>query len=238
MNYDHPELASRLASEYVLGTLRGPARIRFQRLLLTRPLLRSEVMRWEQRLGSWGTLLEVDAELPEAVWTGIRSRIDKAPAAVPVVAPRRGWRWPAALVAGLMVVMLVGRMLPTREISSAPVAVLKTANGEPRWIVSMTHDQLRLASLKGMPAFPADSSTELWVLPTHGKTPRSLGVIRLDEGQASLPLSDAQRALLASAAALAVSLEPPGGSPTGSPTGPVVLTASLPPTAIKAAERT
>ena len=30
MNYQRPELIDRLASEYVLGTLRGPARQRFE----------------------------------------------------------------------------------------------------------------------------------------------------------------------------------------------------------------
>lgn len=33
MNYRNPERIDRLAAEYALGTLRGPARRRFERLL-------------------------------------------------------------------------------------------------------------------------------------------------------------------------------------------------------------
>jgi anti-sigma-K factor RskA len=42
-------------------------------------------------------------------------------------------------------------------------------------------------------------------------------------------LTAAQRAALAGAKQLAVSLEPPGGSPTGLPTGPVLHVAALAP---------
>lgn len=243
MNYDNPELASRLASEYVLGTLRGPALVRFQRLLLTSPVLRAEVLRWEQRLGSWGTLIGDDAQLPEAVWERIRSRIGTEPAVTPVAMPRSSWRWPAALAAGLLAFVLAGRLLPVQRTApqqtpSTPVAVLKTSEGEPRWVISVTRDQLLLASIKGTPAFPADRSPELWALPRQGTRPQSLGVISLHDGQASIQLDARRRQLMANAAALAISLEPPGGSRTGSPTGPVVLTSPLSPTAFKAAEQT
>jgi len=48
-----------------------------------------------------------------------------------------------------------------------------------------------------------------------------------EAGQLEHKLSDAQRAALSGAAQLAVSLEPPGGSPTGAPTGPVLYVAPL-----------
>ena len=50
MNYDRPELRDRLAAEYVLGTLRGRARRRYQRLLRDDLVTRVDVTRWEQRL--------------------------------------------------------------------------------------------------------------------------------------------------------------------------------------------
>ena len=50
MNYVRPEVADRLASEYVLGTLQGGARRRFEALLPAHPMLRQAVTRWNDRL--------------------------------------------------------------------------------------------------------------------------------------------------------------------------------------------
>ena len=58
--------------------------------------------------------------------------------------------------------------------------------------------------------------TEL-LLPTGGAPPVSLGLIPAT-GNAALPLSAQALAVLAQSSALAVSLEPAGGSPTGQPT--------------------
>jgi len=47
MNYDQPELLDRLAAEYALGTLRGPARRRFERLCVQSSAARLRLHRWE-----------------------------------------------------------------------------------------------------------------------------------------------------------------------------------------------
>ena len=49
-SYRNPELRDRLAAEYVLGTLRGRARARFQSLLRYDPGLRRFVAEWEARI--------------------------------------------------------------------------------------------------------------------------------------------------------------------------------------------
>ena len=50
MDYGRPELADRLAAAYVAGTLRGPARRRFEALLPAHPMLRGAVRDWQARL--------------------------------------------------------------------------------------------------------------------------------------------------------------------------------------------
>ena len=50
MNYADPELRERLAADYALGTLRGPARKRFERLLADDAGLADLVEDWELRL--------------------------------------------------------------------------------------------------------------------------------------------------------------------------------------------
>ena len=49
MDYGKPALADALAAEYVAGTLRGPARRRFEALRPSHPALEAAVQRWQAR---------------------------------------------------------------------------------------------------------------------------------------------------------------------------------------------
>src|SRR5437870_5085887 len=74
MDYSRSELADRLAADYVAGTLRGPARRRFESLLPAHPLLRQAVREWQTRL--MPLTVSVDPEKPPAaVWQRIEARI-------------------------------------------------------------------------------------------------------------------------------------------------------------------
>jgi len=73
-SYNNPQLRDKLAAEYVVGTLRGHARARFQALLRYDPGLRRIVAEWEARL----TPLTVAAggiEPPARVWQAVVKRI-------------------------------------------------------------------------------------------------------------------------------------------------------------------
>jgi anti-sigma-K factor RskA len=72
---------------------------------------------------------------------------------------------------------------------------------------------------------PSDRARELWALP-EGSAPVSLGLMPAT-GAVRLALNDRQRSALAAATNVAVSDEPPGGSPTGAPTGAVLYVATL-----------
>jgi len=66
---------------------------------------------------------------------------------------------------------------------------------------------------------------ELWALP-EGRDPRSLGLISAS-GVARIALAGPADLALRQVPALAVSLEPAGGSPTGKPTGPVLYSGGV-----------
>ncbi len=84
--------------------------------------------------------------------------------------------------------------------------------------------QLVLAVAGDMPADPKHAH-ELWVIPPNGK-PRSLGTMGSGK-QMHMRLAETLATLLQQGATIAISVEPPGGSPTGAPTGPVVASGSL-----------
>ncbi len=230
MNYRNPQLRDLLAGEYVLGTLRGAARRRFERLLQTDLELQDRVTDWENRL-----LPLSDSTPPvtpgEHVWPRIAAAV-AGPARAPVpgfwqrLAVWRGMAIGAALTSAILaVLLLVPALRPPPGPGLDAVAVINDAQAQPLWLLRVdTAQRVLEVEVLRRAALPAGKVHELWLLPGGAQAPVSLGL--LPESDAGvLPIDDPQRLL--AAAGLAVSLEPAGGSPTGAPTGPVLYQASL-----------
>ena len=105
------------------------------------------------------------------------------------------------------------------------VAVVDAGGHRPALIaeVDTNTGQITVRSLAA--ETPAGRSLELWHV-AEGQAPRSLGV--LQAGADRQTIDDAIAAGPAGGL-LAVSVEPPGGSPSGAPTGPIVYTGELVP---------
>jgi anti-sigma-K factor RskA len=223
MKPDNPELVDRLAAEYVLGTLRGPARRRFERWRASTPHVDQRCRYWEEHLMHVAKGLK-PVQPPAHVWSAIRRRLNLTPHR----SPRRGARsW--ALAASILIVaglagLLYWRSLPA--VRATAVATLSAKSGDAIWQVEVfgTANRLVVQTAK-LTARPDGHDYELWALPKGGN-PVSLGVLPA-EGTSTRALSAIQKAALASSNQLAVSIEPPGGSPTGQPTGAVVFVAPL-----------
>lgn len=221
MRPDDPEVMDRLAAEYVLGTLRGRARRRFERWRSVSRLVDERAAFWEDRL--LGLAKGTAPVTPPAhVWEGIRRRLG--------FGARRMSRARAyAIAASIALVLILGGLLywqtfgPQRP---TQVADISAAAGPRVWTVEIygrtAHLNVRAGTL---PPTPAGRDYELWALPAGGM-PVSLGVLPRS-GSAQRTLTDAQRRALARTPQLAVSVEPTGGSPTGQPTGAIVFVAPL-----------
>jgi anti-sigma-K factor RskA len=105
-------------------------------------------------------------------------------------------------------------------------AVFADGQGRPVWILEARLPEGRIA-LRALAAAapPPERAYELWMLPAGGQAV-SLGLLPAS-GTAELRLTGDLGLRLQTAAGLAVSVEPAGGSPTGQPTGPVVYQAAL-----------
>jgi len=77
MRYDQPRLRDKLAAEYVLGTMTGRVRARFQRLFRYDATLRRDVTAWETRLAPLADLTSA-VNPPARVWRAITARIGSA----------------------------------------------------------------------------------------------------------------------------------------------------------------
>jgi anti-sigma-K factor RskA len=218
-----PELVDRLASEYVLGTLRGPARRRFERWRADTPHVDERCRYWEDNLMHLAQGLK-PVQPPAHVWSAIRRRLNLTPQR-----PARRWAMQWALAASVVLVaglagLLYWRSLPAPRATA--VATIAAKTGEALWQVEVFGPTNRLVvQVSKLSARPSGRDYELWALPKGGN-PVSLGILPAS-GTSTRPLTAIQKAALANASQVAVSIEPPGGSPTGQPTGDVVFVAPL-----------
>ena len=242
MDYARRDLADALAAQYVAGTLRAAARRRFEALLPGHPALRGAVAEWQARLMPLTSVLRPEAP-PARTWDRIEQRLWPAASAAAAQAGRAAgagtpawWQglgfWRAASGLATVAAVGLGVLLANPGPQAPPVVVVLqgTEAGGPSLslVASISGDGRALVTRPLQPvALTPGRVLELWAVPPDGN-PRSLGLIAADS--ATVIRRDKLTAALLDArntAALAVSVEPPGGSPTGVPTGPVIYAGKL-----------
>ena len=229
MNYRNPQLLDELAAQYALGTLRGPARQRFERLCQQSSAAMSAVHRWEDRfVGLVGQIKPVAP--PASVIKKVRARLghDRTSERSGILT----WWSRTQLVlaaSAATVAVAVGSWLLITAQSTQVIATFAEQQAEQNvlWRVEAPADREKLVITRtaSLP-LEANRDYELWALPDSGDAPVSLGLMP-KSGTRDLDLSEAQRLALAGASKIAISLEPIGGSTTGAPTGPVLFVAEI-----------
>jgi anti-sigma-K factor RskA len=242
-----PEEASAfVAAEYVLGVLTVEERREVESRLLHEPALARNVVDWEERLGPLADEVRPVAA-PSAAWLRIEAALDgsalpvarpvRARARTPAAAPANDgeslWQsvvfWRTFSLGSATLAALSIAALTYVQILPAPrapmMATLGGATGMPNFVAAIGSGGRDVFVVPASLLTADQRAVELWLIPA-GDRPHSLGLMA--PGQAvrlTVPPELAER--ITDAATLAVSLEPPGGSPTGQPTGPVVATGKL-----------
>lgn len=224
---DRTNRLDRLAAEYALGTLSPRARRHLAGIARRNATVGEALHGWELRLAALGNAVPPVNPSPR-VWTGIVSRLGFA-----AVSPDRDAPWWSSLklwrglaIASTVAMLALGVVHFNAHIEpSGPslVVVLAGPDARPALIATAAPGE-RTLTFKAMGPLQvaSDRSLELWALPT-GAAPRSLGLLPPGgSGRLVLPA-----AALEAISALAVSLEPAGGSPTGAPTGPVLYSGKI-----------
>lgn len=238
MNYHHPELLDRLAAKFALGTLAGPARRRFERLLRELPAARSALAEWEERLAGLARSVP-PVPAPARVWTAIDART--APRAA--TASKPGWlaRWlQPALGVAFGAVMTVGLVATNpalfvsldrlaQEEQGLPqsyIGLLTDAANQPTLLVSSTRQGTRVSVKFLRPVtVPAGRVIQVWALPKDG-APVPLGVATPADPPKSthFEMTSSSEKLLSKVPRLAVTFEPAPVTPsTAAPSGEFVL---------------
>ena len=212
-----------IAGSHVLGTTSLRVRRRFERMMARDPVERGAHDRWQQRLealGGWVPLVRPDPRTLPALLARIQGG-------------GRGWlsqrmqAFPRTLAAALLGACLaLGGVLYQMRQQPVLTAHMEDAQGQVLWNFAAPADGSRLeVTVLRQGLIPADRAFELWALPEGGKAV-SLGLMPPAQG-AVLRLNDTQARALRASARIAITLEPPGGSPTGVATGPILHVAAL-----------
>lgn len=220
------------AAEHALGVLSARERAEAELRMAREAAFAELVEAWRERFAP------LAAAIPEvapsaAVWP----RIERALPANDNARALRFWRGAtlgslglaaASVVAAVMIANQPPRVIQTP--SSAPLlnaSLAGQAGGQPLFIAAYdpTRKALIVTSLVQPGTDPAHVH-QLWVIPTDGK-PHSLGTIEPGKSKA-MPMPEDMLPMMAAGSALAVSVEPPGGSPAKDrPSGPIAAMGRL-----------
>ncbi|AKJ28238.1 anti-sigma factor [Caldimonas brevitalea] len=252
MKLPPPGMLDRLAGEYVLGTMRGGARRRFEHWMRDNQWLRGRVSDWERRLMPMAAWLPRESA-PPGTWDRLERRLfgHGDPVIRQVGVGTTVSRWPLRLatawaaLASLSLAAVLGVLWLSPERPAAPgdatiaetgqqglpasyLAVLSDEQGRTTLVASAPRHgrQLELKVLRPT-APPVGRQWVLWAQSAAGER-TALGVVELN-GRTRLDLAGTAEQRLSNAASLLISAEPDAAAPPDQPTrvawsGPCVKT--------------
>ncbi|MDA8586495.1 anti-sigma factor [Rhodobacteraceae bacterium] len=222
---DDPNDDNALAAEYVLRLLDVDEHRAFEDRLREDARLNELVRDWEKSFAS-----VADEVAPVRPPAHLKAKIMNVIAPDTARAPKGRWQWLAGLgalgVAALIAFVLLGPILRSpgdlspsfqAELASSDGALVLTAG-----VIPATHEII-IDRLVGAPS--EGRVFELWLIALGSSTPVSLGVLEA-EGTTRIRVPD-DIAPGVRTGTIAISDEPPGGSPTGVPTGEILATATF-----------
>lgn len=221
-------------AEYVLGVLDADARAAVEHEMVQSDAAAAAVTLWRRRLLPLAAEI-ADLDPPARLWQRIRTdlRLD-APARDDRPAGLwenvRLWHWlslaTGAVAAACIVALFLVVRRPAAPSAAYMASTLAQKSGSVGWTATM---DIRNARIIVVPAAPQNLATgrapELWLI-AKGEKPIAVGMISTT-APITLPLGSALLHRVGPTSMLAVSVEPPGGSPTGQPTGPIIATGAI-----------
>jgi anti-sigma-K factor RskA len=221
------------AAEYALGSLDPSERATLAARRLRESELDEAIRSWEERLAPLAEAipeLEPPRDLLPAIEARIRGASPDTPGNAAIVTLERSirlWRGlaiAASVLAGVLAIGFVAREATRQSAPREYVAILQKDAASPAIEVTVNLDKQELTVRPVAAQVPPGKSYELWIIDAKLGAPRSLGLIGDTPRGASLSAYDPA---VVAGATYAVTVEPPGGSPTGQPSGAPVFVGKL-----------
>jgi anti-sigma-K factor RskA len=240
-----PDEIEALAAEYALGLLDAPARAAVEARLRVEPALARAVADWQARFAAMAEAEVAPVPPPPRVQAALEARLF-GPAPARLWDGLGFWRGLSALSTAVAAVAVGVAILP----DSQPPALVPTpgqvpdldSGAIPPGTILLTHlvpidgsglglaatrdpdGRLQLRRVAGGPT--PGRAQQAWLIPAPDAAPIPLGLLG-DEPLTVLAPPPEVAALFGAGAAVAISDEPPGGSPTGQPTGAILALGTL-----------
>ena len=226
MKYDDQTLLNLLAAEYVLGTLHGHARDRFNRLMRTSPRARYATSLWQRHIKNLENAIESNPP-DQQVWDKITKRIDpiflptQKKAKDPNYGIFKAW---GAIATAVCIVLVLITWQPQESFSDKIThsVTFYDSSNKPLWNLDISDHSILLKAASDR-IIETNYDYQLWI--RLKGYPNAIPI-------ALLPKTDskeiARNALFKpqNIALLAISREPTGGSQSGSPSE-IIYTAEL-----------
>ncbi|HBS26722.1 MAG TPA: hypothetical protein DD827_06285 [Gammaproteobacteria bacterium] len=234
--YQNPDLYERLSAEYVLGTLTGKARTRFEKLMHERPYIQYSVDLWQDRFGSAVEFLP-EEKPPRHVWESIQKEIshrhssayspqDKSAATesgwlARLFGGAGVWKVATAVMSLVLAIMVLSPEKHSNQMAMPSYVAVLEGDHQTPMMVTLGNQSKRVVSVRvmEMPKLTAEQDLQLWAVHTSKSSPIPIGLLRQDNMETQLQLSPSQWQRIDGAQTFAISFEPKGGSPSGQPTG-------------------
>jgi anti-sigma-K factor RskA len=226
-----PALQQKLAAEYVLGTLRGGARRRFETWLRHDAALQQVVREWQGNLMPMAEFST--AKRPaSSVWMALEKRLklslnDRWTFWRTLFEDLSFWRG-LGLVSTTAALVMVTVLLSQQVEQTLPVnnyvATLSDDKSQPIAVISsdIKRKQLVVRFVTAQ-AIASDKSLELWAVSKEGKV-KSLGLVASNLGTNTFTIHMPENMTPENTPLLAVTLEPKGGSGNPEkPSGPIIF---------------
>ncbi len=220
-----PPTPEQRAGEYVLGLMRGMERAQFETEMARDPELTRAVAFWEDKLAPLALDAATETMPAPALWRSIEAAIKPMPTRQAAASPWFAtfwnnlglWRGIGAIaVAAAIMLTLINPF--ARHPSRFSMVALLNQGTKPLFTVALRTDGSGQILPLTHAAPPAGKVWELWAV-AKGARPVAIGF--LQSGPTALRAGEIPPQLLKSGVLIAVTVEQPGGSPTGTPTLPI-----------------
>jgi anti-sigma-K factor RskA len=218
---DHSDLSGDelLAAEYALGVLGRAERLAAQARVEHEHAFAALVAVWEARFAPWAAEM-TEVPPPPQIW-------ERIAAAIPAASAQRAGFWQSiavwrgfAAAGAVAAAACLGALLYFGTVTQPPLIASIDGGGHRIFVATLDARRGTLAVVPANYTATPGRIAELWLIPQGGK-PLPLGLLHGDS-IVTIAIPAALFDRTNTGAVLAVSLEPPGGSPTGQPTGPVI----------------